>query len=47
MVEERGKDSRKVGMGRRAEGMMTMGWLVEACDQLLDPPNEVAREVQI
>jgi hypothetical protein len=32
MVEERGKDSKKTGMGRRAERMMMMALLVEACE---------------
>jgi hypothetical protein len=48
MVEERGKDSRKIGRGRRAEWMMTMGLLAEAaCEQLLNPLNEVASEMRI
>ncbi|PMD14007.1 hypothetical protein NA56DRAFT_711372 [Hyaloscypha hepaticicola] len=32
MMEERGKDSKKPGMGRRAERMMMMDLLVEACE---------------
>lgn len=45
MVEGRGKDSRKTGMGRRAERMMTMGLLVEACEPTFGSINEVASEV--
>jgi hypothetical protein len=47
MMEERGKDSRKTGMGRRAERMMTMGLLVDACEPTFGSVNEVASAVQI